>query len=83
MYSPVQTHKRWDITRAAKKWEWSTRIREDKEDEADKKDEKMIKLSIDQSYLISGDKLYLVKKVIKWLKLSSDKSYKMIKVIKW
>ena len=79
MYSPVQTHKKWDITRAAKKWEWSTRIREDKEDEADKKDEKVIKLSIDKS----GDKLYLVKKVIKWLKLSSDKSYKMIKVIKW
>ena len=47
MYSPVQTHKKWDITRAAKKWEWSTRIREDredKEDEVDKKDEKMIKL---------------------------------------
>ena len=89
MYSPVQTHKKWDITRAAKKWEWSTRIREDKEDkedeedEADKKDEKMIKLSIDQSYLISGDKLYLVKKVIKWLKLSSDISYQVIKVIKW
>ena len=69
MYSPVQTHKKWDITRAAKKWEWSTRIREDREDEedkADKKDEKVIKLSIDKSYLISGDKLYLVKKVIKW-----------------
>ena len=44
MYSPVQKHKKWDITGAAKKWEWSTRIREDKEDEADKKDEKMIKL---------------------------------------
>ena len=65
MYSPVQTHKKWDITRAAKKWEWSTRIREDREDEedkADKKDEKMIKLSIDKSYLISGDELYHVTK---------------------
>ena len=73
MYSPVQKHK---------KWEWSTRIREDREDEedkADKKDEKVIKLSIDKS----GDKLYLVKKVIKWLKLSSDKSYQVIQVIKW
>ena len=85
MYSPVQKHKKWDITGAAKKWEWSTRIREDREDKedeedkADKKDEKVIKLSIDKS----GDKLYLVKKVIKWLKLSSDKSYKVIKVIKW
>ena len=86
MYSPVQKHKKWDKTGAAKKWEWSTRIREDKEDEedeADKKDEKVIKWSIDKSYLISGDKLYLVKKVIKWLKLSSDKSCQVIKVIKW
>ena len=40
-------------------------------------------LSIDKSYLISGDKLYLVIKVIKWWKLSGDKSCQVMKVIKW
>ena len=39
MYSPVQKHKKWDITGAAKKWEWSTRIREDREDKEDEEDE--------------------------------------------